>query len=177
MIFVKLSQEWNLIKWKSNNLLAFPFPPCIRSTHCVRKAARKHLHRRLSGDDGDEGGYFVFTLFSCFLLHLHFVSASISASRTSLANSVQTDAMITNVTTAVTNIFLVFFCPCLAIIPVLRMPEWRIQEKRFSFDSESSLPAISLFLSLAFSPSCVPHLLQVNPIVFSSIQPLAHRCL
>ena len=41
MIFGKLSQSWvNLIKWKSNNFLAFPFHPCICSTHGLRKAAK-----------------------------------------------------------------------------------------------------------------------------------------
>ena len=162
----------NLIKWKPNNFLAKPFPPCIQATHGVRKAARRHRWQWWIYQTCTV--YLVFTLFSCFLLHLHLVSPSTSPSSKSLAISVQTEAIINNVTTA-TNAFFTF-CNCLCIIPVLTVCECLIQDrfKRFSFNPQSPYFCLFLYLSapLVFHICC-----KCNPIVFSSIHPLAHRCL
>ena len=109
--------------------------------------------------------YFVFTLLSCLLLHLHLVSASTSTSTASLAISVQTEAIINNVTDATNALFT--FCHCLCIIPVLGVSECWIQDiEVVQFQSTISLCCLFLSLSLSLCPSCVPHLLQVQPYPF-----------
>ena len=68
----------------------------LSSMHLMRTWCQKSCKNTICKDSDDGGCYLVFTLSSCFLLHLHFVSASISTSRTSLAISVPTDEFSNN---------------------------------------------------------------------------------